>query len=80
MQCERVEIPGGIAIVCGPRRAGGRCRVCRAPARKQCDYPTAPPTKRLCNGYMCDTHAVHVGEDLDWCWPCAEADAKAGAE
>lgn len=72
-----MRVGDGYAIVCGPRLKS--CRVCGAIGTKQCDYPTRPrPSRACCNAHMCDAHAVHVGPDLDWCHPCAEADAIAG--
>lgn len=73
-----MRTPSGYVIVCGPRLHS--CIVCGALSTKQCDYPRKPkPSRAMCNAHMCAAHAVHVGPDLDWCWPCAELDAKVGA-
>ena len=78
MGCAHVEIPGmGTVIVCG-RGAGSPkpCVVCGAIATLQCDHPTKPkPSRARCNAWMCQEDSVHVGEDLDWCHPCAQLDA-----
>lgn len=75
---ETIVTPEGIAIVCGSRPGPRKCRVCGRPSTKLCDYPVKPPpSKARCNAPACDDHSVHVGEDLDWCYPCAELDAKA---
>lgn len=80
MPCATVRVGDAVAIVCS--RSGGAhpCVVCGRIASKQCDYPRRPrPSRARCNAHMCDDHAVHVGLDLDWCHPCAELDARAGA-
>ena len=80
--CVRVELPGGaVALVRVDGPAGPRpCVVCGGIGTKQCDYPRKPkPSRARCNAYMCATDSVNVGPDLDWCTPCAEADAIAGA-
>jgi hypothetical protein len=76
MGCATVRIGDAVAIVCS--RGGGvkPCRVCGTVATKQCDHPTRPrPSRARCNAHVCDAHAIPVGPDLDWCSPCAEADA-----
>ena len=78
MGCAHVEIPGmGTAIVCG-RGAGSPkpCVVCGQMATLQCDYPTRPkPSRARCNAHVCSACSVQVGEDRDWCHPCARMDA-----
>ena len=81
MGCAAVRFfDGGPAIVCG-RGAGSPkpCSVCGEIATLQCDHPTRPkPSRARCNAWMCAEHAVHVGEDLDRCPPCAQLDALLG--
>jgi hypothetical protein len=77
-RCVTIPMPGGgYAIVrFTGERAPKPCVVCGGIGTKLCDYPRKPkPSRARCNASMCDTHAIHVGTDLDWCEPCAAADA-----
>lgn len=80
MPCVVMPVGEGVAIVCS--RGGGAkpCVSCGQIGTKRCDYPRRPkPSRAMCNAWICDKDAVHVGPDLDWCPPCAQADAVAGA-
>ena len=78
MGCATVRFANGsTAIVCGRGKGSAKpCVVCGGMANLQCDHPRRPkPSRARCNAWMCQEHAVHVGEDLDWCHPCAQQDA-----
>lgn len=69
MACRRVPIPGGFAIVCGPKPRPKPCVVCRGPSERLCDGPRS--NGRTCDAALCRACAVSEGEE-DYCTDCAE--------
>lgn len=63
-----------LGIVCG-RTPYRKCSVpeCRKHASLRCDYPVqrATATRKArsgtCDRWLCERHAKHVGDDLDFC-------------
>lgn len=75
MRCEKRVLPdGSVVIVC----TSGRRKRCSAPgcsssASKLCDFPVNVKGRksRTCDADLCASHAVSVGEELDYCPPHA---------
>lgn len=68
MTCDKIKVPGGMAIVCQRGQRVKRCRECASKATKLCDYK-GPGKKRTCSAPMCDAHAVPhpTNPDTDYC-------------
>lgn len=75
MTCEFVKLPGGgSAIICGRKSKTQKC-ACGKPATRLCDHPSIKRSG-TCDRPLCDTCAVRIGPDTDYC-PDHYASAKA---
>lgn len=76
--CRYFPVPGGVAIVCGPRPRRHACADCGKPASLQCDYPLrGTKAGKTCSRHVCSTCAVHVGDETDFCQVHARAERPA---
>lgn len=76
MVCQRVDIGGITAIVCGPRPRAKRCRAegCQRAGQLLCDWKTGPG--KTCDMPICSGHAQDVAPDKHLC-PTHQADYRA---
>lgn len=67
--CERVALPGGgVAIVCGGRRARLKpCAYCGAPSAFACDGPAPAGRQGTCDRALCRACRIHVPPNQDFC-------------
>lgn len=68
MPCERITLSnGGYGYLRLNREATRRqpCSICRRPASRRCDYPTAQG--RTCDAWLCTRCALPLDRDTDWC-------------
>lgn len=81
MPCDRMSIPGGVAVVCSRGQKRSYCIVCASPATLLCDGPPPAGVKRkTCDAPLCRSHAKHVGPDRDLCPGCAAKRAEVEGE
>lgn len=66
MTCERVNIGGVTAIVCGPRRRRPRCG-CGRPASLECDWKVPSRKSGTCDAPICERCAVSPAPEKDLC-------------
>lgn len=75
----RCTFLGNGVIVCGSSKRLQRCQVsgCHEHSSKQCDFPVKGGT---CDRYLCGSHAVRLGPNVDYCPAHARADEDSEAE
>lgn len=66
MVCERVNVGGTSAIVCGPRRRRPRC-ACGRPATLECDWKVPSRKSGTCDAPICDRCTTSPAPDKDIC-------------
>lgn len=78
MECRRVPVPGGVAIVCGRFPKAKPCSACGAPSTRLCDFPLkGPRAGKTCDKPLCDRCAAAFGDEVDYCPPHARLAAAA---
>jgi len=72
MPCKTIVMGDGVHVIaCSRGGTQKRCQCGRA-ATKLCDYPLRGRKKgKTCDAPLCDTCAVSVGPDRDYCRPHA---------
>ena len=69
MACRSIPVPGGIAILCGPRAKAKPCSVpeCRRPGAFLCDHPVTGRKTGTCDAPLCVQHATRTAYEKDLC-------------
>jgi hypothetical protein len=79
--CDTVRFnDGSAAIVCFGHGRGRRKKcaypTCTARATVECDHQEA--AGKTCDRATCRAHAKPIDRNVDWCWKCAQLEARRG--
>ena len=58
---------GSLLFFCGERLNEVRCCACSEWATASCDWRLDLPKQRTCDALLCAVHALHVGDETDYC-------------
>jgi hypothetical protein len=80
MACRSIPVPGGIAILCGPKQRVKPCSVpaCGRPGAFLCDHPVTGRKTGTCDAALCVQHTTRVAFEKDLCGPHAKLEASRG--
>lgn len=70
MPCDKIPVPGGIAIICTRGRGMKRCHYCNHVAPFLCDHPVIRQGKRgTCDTPLCEQCLNSAAKNTDLCRP-----------